>query len=973
MKKIILFITVFYSQFNAHSQCGDPDIRTDPANPINNQFIPLVESNDGVPLNYTNNSFLNTFNWYPQPSAMYVNNIGPSNQPPLFDPAFSSSPTPAFYTMDNALWNSNPGNQYLRIGSGTQNYVPESEYHWNDGWELMYMNIGIFPNGDGVNGPSAGTFYNDYFQALIPTVDYNESPSPLTMPYFVLYNRYRGLLRVFYNYWDDNTSGTKKISVRLKILDPNNLNVDYNGTLRHANQYDQALDVPTTSANIVAPKTIDAQSDKWSIAEFQLGYDPCVCEFESNLKIEFQILDQLSIDLTGRSLAFTDNYDLTDIDNDFLGVNTSGRDVEAGYYVYQRMEDVFETYRTELDNYNQQLSDYNAQQNNLMRELLTRGKELAVDGALSVIPSATLAKFAIEKATRWGIDGLDSNSQKDVEEAIKAGSKNALGEGYDFLSAQLFGATEEPVKPTAPVATFEESVYSGSITDEYTLESDDLLVPGAITENSQVDPALLNSKSFPIYNKKTGLFALLETPEIYTVKTSEMSDDDYGFSFKASESVIPFQSGIGEGIEETWKTNFRRRYTNDFVFKLKNPLNYSINNHVDWDKEATEVKVMFEFEFTNGMDAADYQKSIDDGLDFDYAIAKSGRLIPNGQLKHLFPPSNSSSNSSTLIYSTNWVDIENAHNRTFQISNQIEIATLFDSIVRIFPDYPPANNSGTDFDPAVFDYLAEFEMDLSKVKMKIFADFEFEQTSAYTGEPVVSSQVFTYVLYNQSEGINQVEELTDVTAQVKRYDPGEIFLHDDLITPSHPAVYSTTGTVMYILAENVTIDGDITVENGYELVIEAVNSINVEQSSTLFDEPILLKANSDFFGVPASLPATSEELSSFCTGQENKYQAYVFSPGKRDPESSNSNDVIPPVAEDLRESTTQIQLYPNPVAQYFQLKNATSGAKFQIVSTMGSVVKVGNLNNSNSIDVSQLIPGVYFITIENQTLKFVKR
>jgi hypothetical protein len=178
---------------------------------------------------------------------------------------------------------------------------------------------------------------------------------------------------------------------------------------------------------------------------------------------------------------------------------------------------------------------------------------------------------------------------------------------------------------------------------------------------------------------------------------------------------------------------------------------------------------------------------------------------------------------------------------------------------------------------------------------------------------------------------------------------------------------------MYILAENVTIDGDITVENGYELVIEAVNSINVKQSSTLFDEPILLRANSNFFGVPASLPATYEEISSFCTGQENKYQAYVFSPGKRNPEAKVINEATTPFTEDLRESTTGIQLYPNPVAQYFQLKNAINGAKFQIVSTMGSVVKEGNLNNGNSIDVSQLIPGVYFITIENQTLKFVKR
>lgn len=68
-------------------------------------------------------------------------------------------------------------------------------------------------------------------------------------------------------------------------------------------------------------------------------------------------------------------------------------------------------------------------------------------------------------------------------------------------------------------------------------------------------------------------------------------------------------------------------------------------------------------------------------------------------------------------------------------------------------------------------------------------------------------------------------------------------------------------------------------------------------------------------------------------------------------------------------------VFPNPASTSITVGNLNNNSahSFHIVDVMGSAVKVGNLNNGNAIDVSHLIPGFYFITIENQTLKFVKR
>lgn len=69
----------------------------------------------------------------------------------------------------------------------------------------------------------------------------------------------------------------------------------------------------------------------------------------------------------------------------------------------------------------------------------------------------------------------------------------------------------------------------------------------------------------------------------------------------------------------------------------------------------------------------------------------------------------------------------------------------------------------------------------------------------------------------------------------------------------------------------------------------------------------------------------------------------------------------------------RITLYPNPVFNALNLRGIDKNANYQIFSMEGKSVKVGSYNSKNSIDVSALSTGIYFIKIAGQSIKFEKR
>jgi aminopeptidase N len=68
----------------------------------------------------------------------------------------------------------------------------------------------------------------------------------------------------------------------------------------------------------------------------------------------------------------------------------------------------------------------------------------------------------------------------------------------------------------------------------------------------------------------------------------------------------------------------------------------------------------------------------------------------------------------------------------------------------------------------------------------------------------------------------------------------------------------------------------------------------------------------------------------------------------------------------------QFALYPNPVKNELYLKGMDKSKDFKIYSAEGRLIKTGIYQLNKSINVSELIPGVYVFKIEDRNIKFVK-
>lgn len=137
MKKIYLWITLVFMGAilgEVSAQCVH-GISTVPLNPVNNQFDPIFPGKTNV--------FLNSFDWggmdgifdeVPLNGSVGWENITIPGENYLLNNLFDDA---------NAVTGSNYDMLLQPYGTGAN----ERDFHWEDGWELLYLNTGYYPNG----------------------------------------------------------------------------------------------------------------------------------------------------------------------------------------------------------------------------------------------------------------------------------------------------------------------------------------------------------------------------------------------------------------------------------------------------------------------------------------------------------------------------------------------------------------------------------------------------------------------------------------------------------------------------------------------------------------------------------------------------------------------------------------------------------------------------------------------------------
>jgi hypothetical protein len=155
------------------------------------------------------------------------------------------------------------------------------DFHPEDGWELLVKDFGsacplAITNCDGNN------------------------PNAVSNLFFALYNRYTSVIRVFYLIAESPNVPQNGAAIRLFISTERK-----NGLLEPT--YAELKPLVEFRKNVVthAANKYENEEDFWLYADFPVGYDPCICNYQSRITFQFQLIQSGELEMTGSIVGVT--------------------------------------------------------------------------------------------------------------------------------------------------------------------------------------------------------------------------------------------------------------------------------------------------------------------------------------------------------------------------------------------------------------------------------------------------------------------------------------------------------------------------------------------------------------------------------------------------------------------------------------------------------------------------------------------
>jgi hypothetical protein len=469
----------------SYSQCVN-EVSTHPDAQHTEKHKQSLPKNNGQP----DERFLNGWYWWynkdPQSfNAIPLNNMG-------LNPGQTYGSTMQHFNAD-----ASSGHYYYLSKDYQEVMLPEN------GWEILADNRGWYPD----------------FETDVPmnktSGTWTESPELRSIPYLLFYNKYTGIARVFARYGNNEPpQGTINVA-EISIVHPDDKRMS--GILRLGDGYDRTLDQNSIIQKVSAVVPAPGSAAKWFSADFQLAFDPCVCNYESEIELKFEFMTQANIKLHGG--AFTTSVDLLQSgnlkDQDFLGTFDNTVGVDNGYMIYKAMDAMVDDYLKRMVEYKKELDAVNKQNKEIDKNLATLkiAKTIFVAGITAVtgMPeySSLISLIPAVKAQKD-----HAFFGKDTQKAFWKELDKVLGLGFDLLMKENFTKKDKPEKPSMPTATATEMRFSGNITySTNEISSSIINTPGSFNANTN-GINLNKPQRYPTYNEHVGVFALLETPQI---------------------------------------------------------------------------------------------------------------------------------------------------------------------------------------------------------------------------------------------------------------------------------------------------------------------------------------------------------------------------------------------------------------------------------------------------------------------------
>ncbi|MES2655037.1 MAG: T9SS type A sorting domain-containing protein [Bacteroidota bacterium] len=963
MKKLIaslFFITFLYNNIYTQNVNG---ISTNPQNPIDNFFIPWAQTHIDPSINY--NPFLNHFNW---------EDINGNYIPLFYNKGFNIggiSTGTTIYPMLNPFATGMSASSSKYIDEFLKPNPIDRDFRWKDGWELLWMNLGYTPD----NAPIDSIIANSPFAGP-------QTALPAEAPYFVLYNRYKGTIRVFANAFFNGTNNAQYQKIYTNLAFSTSA---VNGMLRHTSSSDLALDNQTKIKDISGPSFQPAGHPQWLMSDFQIGFDPCICNRnEAKLLLTMSTINTMNIEMISRSIsvdqAFTDNNYLSE---DFLNLSdarNTNNNYKAGSKIYSKMDGMLDAYNKALIKYQSDLANYNSLDAILKRGVVDVLKTGVAAGgnmfgsgvAGSLLANAPLRDFVLKNKTRTGLYSgglidLDSNNANDFANSVVSGSKSILAQGFDFFSAQL-DVPNEPVKPTPPTATYTETSYQGNITQTNFYSSGNLLVPGALPNGYNGGNPGIDRLNYPAYNEVLGLFALLETPKIQV---------------KAINTNPGIPTYVSHGSNTLQWRYFAQTNTKDFQtnyqVKLVEPLKYRFNHVVDFNFDKTKLYYSFRIKLKNKFPkVASVPTPASNvaylGAYFDrtkpYTINNAGIVE-----KDFYNVEEYGANDEyTVVITSPFAEVKNSLNEPLSMTHVITMGNFnLELLVKSLQNVDLNNPNDRNFDIILKDFS-----NIESIELKLMADMYFISKGSKDQE-LNTLQTFTYKLYDHSDGDNQMPDGANTPSgnvaflnqnqSLMKHQQGNVVFDNiqlNLSTVTQYPFHLVSGNEIHIWVENAILKQNVSVAAGYTAYIHFVGNAISNAESAWIPELVLDNMKSeDLYNNPFVYEATNEEVNQFCNQNTNKYKANT-SLSKTLINNENVTD------KDKEENKFAFRLYPNP-------SNDKTTVLYQLTDDVVTQVSIYNIagelvqsmainsneitNNQVALNTQGLSAGIYFVTL----------
>lgn len=817
---------------------------------------------------------------------------------------------------------------YLSQPFGAGSSVYDADIWWEDGWELMWLNTGYFPNMEAINIANPNRILSGAYSLSNPRT-----------PYIILYNRYQGKLRVFANLFTDfNTFNDVRTS--LTYSDPQNTS----GIFRHLLNYDQTLDEPSIITEVSSMNHNENNNTLWWSSDFQLGYDPCVCEKQSDIDFKFKAIKSSNINLDGRIVQ--QDMDLSVLGNpeykNFLSNESisSMNTQKGGSLLFKRFDSLLVKHDRELELYNTQLNSYNSFFNSSMRQLIKSTKD-AIANAAGPFNPTSLGDFALRQLVQInGASKFDTTVAEGFAKEVNKTAKGQLGKSFDFLSVAAFGDDyfKEPQRPVMPTATFGEMKIAGTISDTGAVNVSSFMTPG-----SYKYPQQLTVFNYPAYNEAVGLYALLRKPVVKgfedknTVRTLLSLD-----TILIDTSVFLGNTDITivEREANNWDQNHK------LFLRVDEPLKYKLNRALDFDDEKTKLYVSFVVELENNIPNGDncFTLHMKDNSE-------------NFYLRDVFPIVGTTAYQ--LFYETTWKDMEDIGDALFTLDfkNSFQPVsqrtshitfTSTDTIISIGPLIDCIDENITAFT-------------IKKIKMKVAADMYFQQ-KAKNGLQNNNFQTFTYLLYDPEHEIDLISHAID-SPEVQRFKQPDLVLTNETIETTDPFVMEVIGNTIVVNAKTIELNGTIDVQSGFTAQLQATKSIKGISGTTTISRDIHLKNVPGFSTFGKNYETTPEDLKTFCQSKDQGYKANVAASKAGEVEEEESTD---------KEMNNVIQtlVYPNPASHSFFVSVSADDEKeyhFAVYDLTGRTLINETVKGSNQpqfeITTEALVGGTYILRV----------